>query len=315
MVSKAEQHRKRIPKRFQIETIYGCNATCVMCALKNPPARPKGSMDQKLFCKIVNEMAPYADKIEKVDLFGLGEPILDPRIFDRIRYMRERGFRNLAISTNADLLDEEKQKALLDTRIETVIFSVDGTEKETHEAIRNDVIFERVVENCEATIRLRDKTCSPTRFVMRFIRQPNNRSQSGDFFTYWSKRLSFDKNDLLIAYDMNTMGGEVCSREDIIGNRRDEDIEARPCHQVYDRLIILRDGTVPLCCEDTPKATYTFGNASNEHPLDIFNCEDFMEIRQLHAKGDKNRMPICRSCTLLYSEQDVEVISGNSARI
>lgn len=57
----------------------------------------------------MNSLAPYAKKIKKVDFFGLGEPLLNQAVFDRISYMKELEFHDLAISTNADLLTNERQ--------------------------------------------------------------------------------------------------------------------------------------------------------------------------------------------------------------
>ncbi len=83
-------------------------------------------MPEKMFRDIIDSLEPYKQGIEKVDLFGLGEPLLDKFIFDRIKYVKKKGFKNIAISTNADLLDKKKQDLLLETEIETVIFSIDG---------------------------------------------------------------------------------------------------------------------------------------------------------------------------------------------
>ena len=102
-----------IPKRIQLETFYGCNAKCIMCAVSLPPTRKKGIMPLDMSKYILDEFAPYKNQIKKLDLFGLGEPLLDPYIFQRIKYAKEKGFRNIAISTNADLLDKEKQRKLL----------------------------------------------------------------------------------------------------------------------------------------------------------------------------------------------------------
>src|SRR5262245_51285805 len=296
-----------VPKRLQIETVYGCNATCVMCALKNPLTRAAGAMSEELFRKVVDEMAPFAAQIEKVDLFGLGEPLLDKHIFDRIRYMKDRGFRGLAISTNAELLNEDRRVNLLETRIETVILSIDGTTKDVYEGIRRNLTFERVEENTRALIKLRDEGGYPTRFVVRMIRQESNRGQWPEFKARWLPLLSMHKGDLLIAYDVNTMGGEIGTREDLIGDRYDPEIERMPCHMPFDRLIVLKDGSVPLCCEDVPKASYSFGNVADAPPMEIFNSEAFRAVRRVHAAGNKREMAMCRSCTMLYSENDVEV--------
>ncbi len=305
--SKKESQELLVPKRLQIETIFGCNAKCTMCAVSLPATRKKGIMKMDMFRYIVDSMTPYHERVEKVDLFGLGEPLLDPYIFDRIRYMKERGFRNLAISTNAELMDTEQQRLLLETGIETMIFSIDGVKKETHEAIRRGLLFERVIENSLSMIRMRDETDSKTRFVVRFIRQPSNKSEWVDYLAFWRSKLSWNRGDLIIAYDVNTMGGEIMTREDILGDYLDEEIEKRPCYFVFDRMIILNDGTVPICCEDTPRANFVMGHVKDSAPMDIFNGETFQRIRDLHLQGKKNELTICQGCTVLYSEGNEEI--------
>jgi len=128
-----------IPKRLTIETVFGCNASCTMCVIDLPTKRKKGIMPLEMSKYILDELASHKNQIEMLDLFSLGEPLLDPYIFQRIKYAKEKGFRNIAISTNADLLDKEKQKKLLETGIDTVLFSIDGVKKETHENIRRGV--------------------------------------------------------------------------------------------------------------------------------------------------------------------------------
>lgn len=295
-----------IPKRFQIETIFGCNAKCIMCALSFPATRKNGVMPPDLFQSIADAMAPYKEKIEKVDLFGLGEPLLDPYIFERMRYMRGKGFRNLAISTNADLLDKDKQLELLETGIETVIFSIDGVTAAIHENIRRGVNFERLVENCRSIIHIRDQHNYKTRFVIRFIRQNSNKHEWEPFLAYWRPKLSPERNDLLIAYNVNTMGGVVASKKELLGDNLDEALEMLPCHQVFDRLIILNNGIVPLCCEDTPHAKYIMGDVRKTSAIDIFNGEAFQRMRKLHNDKKKNTLAICRECTMLYSESKVQ---------
>ena len=92
---------KLIPKRIQLETFYGCNARCTMCAISKPAARRIGVMSMEMFRSVVDSMVLYKDYIEKVDLFSLGEPLLDTYLFDRIRYLKEKRFHGIAISTNA----------------------------------------------------------------------------------------------------------------------------------------------------------------------------------------------------------------------
>lgn len=296
------EQRLVVPKRLQLETFYGCNAKCVMCAIRLPPTRKIGAMSWEMSKKVFDEMAPYVDRMEKLDLFALGEPLLDPFLYDRIRYAKSKGFKSIGISTNADLFNEDRQRKLLEAGIDAVIISIDGIKKETHEEIRKNVKYERVVGNAQSFIKMRNDGNYPVRIVVRFIRQKRNADEWEAYKEFWKPKLSKQRGDKLIVYDVNTMGGEFSSKEELVA-RLHMDIERRPCHMVFDRLIVLADGTVPLCCEDTPRATYRLGNVNETSPIDIYNNEAFTKIRETHREGNKNSMELCKECTLLYSEQ------------
>jgi MoaA/NifB/PqqE/SkfB family radical SAM enzyme len=76
----------KIPKSLSIETVYGCNARCIMCPIDYPAKRKKQIMSSKMYKYIIDSMAKYVDDINMLNLFGLGEPFLDPQLLDRIRY-------------------------------------------------------------------------------------------------------------------------------------------------------------------------------------------------------------------------------------
>ncbi|MEO5375213.1 MAG: radical SAM protein [Alphaproteobacteria bacterium] len=294
-----------VPKRLQTETIFGCNASCVMCAVDQPTTRHKGVMPLDFFRRIIDEMVPWRDLLEKTDLFGVGEPLLDKTIFDKIAYARARGMPSVAISTNADLLTEDRAGALLDAGIDVVIFSVDGVRPETHESIRVGVSFPRVVANIEAMVRLRDQRGAPTRFVFRFIRQDTNRTEWEAFHHHWSQVAG--PADLVIRYDVQSWGGKVgCSTAVPLTPVPD----AVPCHHLFDRLIVLRDGTVPLCCADVHQPELDLGNAHETPVMDIYNGPRFQAIRALHLAGRRREMRICRDCTILESEANQQVFTG-----
>ncbi|MHB8972910.1 MAG: radical SAM protein [Pirellulaceae bacterium] len=304
--------RLMIPKRLTIETFYGCNASCTMCPIDRPSRRAKGVMPVEISNQVLDDLAPYNAEIDKVDFFGLGEPLLDPFICQRIRYAKAKGFRNIAFSTNADRLDEKKQQEILDTGIETILFSIDGVHKETHERIRRRVNFERVVANCLAMIERRNSEGYRTRFVMRFIRQETNQHEWEPFKAFWSEKLSRSRNDLLIVYDVHSWGGQMATKAAILkAGPPDPVIEAAPCHHL-DYLIVLADGTVPLCSEDFLEGKHGFGNVKDTRPMDIFGGPQFNATRKIHAEGRKASLPLCRECTVLYSEKSrqIEEVGG-----
>lgn len=298
-----------IPQRVQLETAFGCNASCIMCPVDLPTQRKKGIMSFDLFKKFCDDMLPYKDRIEKVDLWGLGEPLLDKGLFKKIRYGKDLGFQSLAIATNADLFTDGAIDQLLDSGLDTVIFSIDGVTSGTHEAIRPGVTFDKVRRNAEALIARRNAGGYRTKFVFRFIKQELNEEQWPDFSDYWQSRLSPAKGDIIIGYNRHSWGGEIAVADDA---RNDLVPDSEPCHHVYDRLMVLWDGTVPLCCADLHHASWSLGNIKDSSPIEIFNNEKIRAIRTLHEAGRRNEMDICAKCTILHSEAAQQVIQQSA---
>jgi len=304
-----------IPKRVTIETIFGCNARCIMCPIDLPTKREKGIMPFGLFKDIIDSLEPYNDQFEMIDLFCLGEPLLDPHIFKRVKYVKEKGFKNIGISSNMQLLTHRYQKLLLESQLDNLIVSIDGVKKETHEKIRKRTTFEKVVNNTLEIIEMRNKGGYSTRFLLRFISQDANRGEWEPFKDYWSSKISFEKGDFITAYKAHSWAGQVApksgtfSKKDIINNNHlDPEIEKMACPDIFNALYILVDGTVPLCNEDWLHPNFKFGNVANRSPLDIYNDPKFQRIRKIHKDGNKNKLPMCNECTVHYSVKEKEVI-------
>jgi len=297
-----------IPQRVVVETVFGCNARCGMCVIDHPTERPKGVMPMEMFTSIIDRLEPYKEHIQIFDLFGLGEPLLDPLLFDRIRYARAKGFRRLGFATNGHLLTPDKQKAILDSGIDTVIFSLDGITKETLEGIRPRVSFERVMAQCPEIVRRRNEGDYRTRFVVRFTRQQANAHEWEPFREFWSKTLSPERGDVVYSYNVHTWSGQVESKaaSDLQSDRIPA-IDASPCHHAFEKLVILANGAVALCFEDILEAQFGFGNVADEDPVKIFNSPRFNKIRRLHMDGKKCNLKICDNCRVLYGEPNREV--------
>lgn len=299
-----------VPKRVVIETIFGCNAACDFCVVNQPTSRAKGTMPMDKFQGLIDALAPHRDAIDMLDLFGLGEPVIDPYLAERVRYVKAAGFRNTSISTNAHLLSAEKARALMAAGLDTVIFSIDGATKATHEAARVRTNFERVVGNAVDMIRIRDTEGFATRFVVRFVRQPSNEDEWDDYLRFWQRVVSPAKRDLIIRYDVHTWSGAIEDGEIVDQEWRDPVIDRNACHHIYEKLVILADGSVSLCFEDILDAQFGFGNVFENDPIEVFNSPRFNKIRKLHADGKRRNMKICDGCMVLYNEPKRLLIDG-----
>ncbi len=256
-------------------------------------------MSWELFEKIINDLSPHKEKIEMMDLFGLGEPFLDPLMPKRIRYAKEHGFRNIGFSSNMALLNmsPEKQLDILKSGIDTIIFSIDGATAPIYEMIRVNGKFKKTVANCLQMIALRNEGNYKTRFLVRFVRQETNAHEENAFLEFWENHIDRSRRDFLGILPAHSWG----SLE--VGINRDDTLEKAACPFPFQVMYILADGQVTYCCEDWSEGKYNFGNVANADTIAIFNAPQFKAVRNLHLAGKKNNLPMCKNCTVPYTEQ------------
>ncbi|MGV8121188.1 MAG: radical SAM/SPASM domain-containing protein [Candidatus Xenobiia bacterium LiM19] len=293
-----------IPQNVIVETIFGCNSSCIMCPINMPTDRSKGLMDENTFKAAIDGLARYADLIAQIDLFGVGEPFLDVNIDNRVRYAKKRGFRDVGFATNADLMTVELAERVFEAGLDTIMISLDGMTREVHESIRLNTSFPRIVSNVKSAIALRDKNCYKTKFVMRFIRQPKNLHEWDSYREYWTPFLSREKGDLIIGYDMHTWGGEISIDKSPDWSSVPDGLA---CHHLFDRLIILNDGSVPVCCSDMHSGRSILGNIKDSDPVEVFNNSRMQKMRDMHLSGNRLQIEMCRACTILESESNRQV--------
>src|SRR5436190_20987100 len=101
------------------------------------------NMDLDLYRKIVQDCKDY---VEFIWPYGIGEPMIHPKIFEMISITRDAGIRT-GMSTNATLLEDRRADQLLDSGLDYVIFAFDGASKETYEKYRTGATFEKTREN------------------------------------------------------------------------------------------------------------------------------------------------------------------------
>ncbi|WP_041286202.1 radical SAM/SPASM domain-containing protein [Desulfomonile tiedjei] len=145
-----ESHR---PWRLlQVETALACNLRCVMCPWKD--YRQRAVHGGVMSPEIWEAVRPHLKKAQTVDFTGGGEPLLQPNLAHWIREAKSEGCM-AGILTNAVLLNDRTARDLLDTGLDWICISIDGSSKEEYETIRVGANFDQVRQNVEHFSKLR----------------------------------------------------------------------------------------------------------------------------------------------------------------
>ncbi len=106
------------------------------------------SIDQ--FRNLVDQAKPFY-----VTMNGLGEPLLDKTIFDKLALLHAQGIMT-AMPTNGTLIQDQKLENLSKNLPDVLQLTVDGATKETFEYIRVRGKFEQIIANYKSILNLQN---------------------------------------------------------------------------------------------------------------------------------------------------------------
>lgn len=273
---------RALPVEYIVETTAKCNLYCPMCP-RETHKQPKEDMSEGVFERLVRESGETA---EHMMLIGLGEPLLDPRIFDRIHYCETHGISTL-LSTNGTLLDETNARRLLDTPIKHVTMSFDGATKESYEFYRKGARFEKVRDNFVRFARLKHERRAPVQIVAQMVRMERNASEAGDFIRFWSAVPGVDQ--VRIKEDETNLMRPTAGH--------DASDWRHPCHYLWrGPMYVKHNGDVYPCCQSYMLDGKPVGNIADQDLPAIFNGPEMRRMRELHAAGRAGEIDICARC-------------------
>ncbi len=271
-----------LPVEYIVETTAKCNLYCPMCP-RETHEQPKEDMPDAIFERLVNESGRSA---EHMMLIGLGEPFLDRKIFDRIEYCDRHRISTL-LSTNGTLLDEKASARLLETPLEHVTLSFDGSTKESFEYYRKGARFEKVRDNFVRFARMKKERGAKVQVVVQMVRMERNADEVDDFVRFWSAVPGVDQ--VRIKEDeTNLLQPEA--------GHAGEDWK-HPCHYLWrGPMYVKYNGDAYPCCQSYMLDGAPVGNVGQESLTSIWNSERMQEMRRLHLTGRSGEIDVCSRC-------------------
>ena len=276
------------PINYNIETTNACNLNCKMCPRRDSD-RPVGFMSFKLFKKIIDEAKKYGPM--GFSLHKDGEPLLHPKLFQMIDYIKKANHKNtIYLATNGILLDEEKAKRILELGVDKVNISIGAARKETFKELKGINALEKVENNVRQIIKLRAEGKYKTEIRVQIIKMKETIKEVDKFKNIWKKYPV-----KVEIWDFLNWGG---ARENNLGNSAGNGAKPKkryPCYALWFSPAINWDGQVSLCCMDWNKKLI-IGNVNNQCLSDIWQGEKLKKYRALHLQGKCNQIPVCDKC-------------------
>ena len=179
-----------LPTALSIEPTTACNLGCPECpsGLKEF-TRKTGNLKTNLNNKIIDELHK---KLLYINYYFQGEPFINPLIFEFIKKANSKNIYT-STSTNAHFLTPQNSIKTIESGLDRLIISIDGTSQKTYELYRINGSLEKVISGTKNIIEAKKRLKSITpHLIFQFLVVKHNEHEINDAIAL-SKKLGVNE--------------------------------------------------------------------------------------------------------------------------
>lgn len=290
-----------LPIAISFEPTTSCNLRCPECpsGLRSF-SRPTGMLEEDLFRKVIDEMSR---DLWYLIFYFQGEPYLHPKFTELVKYASDRGIYT-ATSTNAHYLTDINAKKTVESGLDRLIISIDGSSQEVYEQYRKGGKLEKVLEGARNMVKWKRELKSNTpHLIFQFLVVKPNQHQI-DEVKKLAEEIGIDEvglktaqiydyengNDLIPTIDKYSRyelqsDGKYTIKNELLNH----------CWKLWHSCVITWDGSVVPCCFDKD-AWYKMGNLQQESFKSLWNNEAYKKFRSTVLRS-RSEIEMCKNCT------------------
>ena len=162
-----------MPKMITLDPTNHCNLKCPLC----PTGLGDTSVAYGLFKldKFKNVIDVFSKWAQTVQLYSWGEPLLNKSFVEMIRYASQKPHKIRSVtSVNLNAITDEQIEGLLNSNLDALHLSIDGTTQEVYEKYRIGGNLETVFNNLKKLIAEKNVSKSNTKVIWDFIVMKHN---------------------------------------------------------------------------------------------------------------------------------------------
>ena len=290
-----------MPISISFEPTTSCNLRCPECPSGlRAFTRPTGMLQKDFFTDTIDQISK---ELLYLVFYFQGEPFLNPGFLDMVKYASEKNIYT-ATSTNAHYIDDENAKRTIESGLDRLIISIDGTTQDVYQQYRIGGNLDKVLEGTKNIIRWKKELKSKTPFIIfQFLVVKPNEHQVEDvkrlaketgvddvwFKTAQVYDFENDPNQLIPTIDKFSRYRKTANGYSFKGKMADH------CWRLWHSPVITWDGLIAPCCFDKD-AQHQLGDLKSRSFKEIWKNGKYTAFRSKILKGRKN-IDICSNCS------------------
>lgn len=295
----------RTPFIIFIDPCDKCNFQCKFCPtgdrelMKKIPGRNYGIMEWDLYKKIIDDLSEFDDPVKVIRLYKDGEPLLNPRFADMVKYAKSSDkCLRVDTTTNASLLSKKIANDIIDAGLDRINISIEGVNQSQYkEFSKYDIRFEEMVENIAYLYENKKN--------LEMIVKIN-----GDILSEDEKELFLgtfgDITDGIFIESIMDCWPEFKQTKVKINQTRgiygQAIKEVLVCPYVFYSFAINSDGAASLCFLDWNRKLL-IGDVKSSSLKQLWNNDIIQKYRKEFLSGKRKEIDICSNCGQLKQGQ------------
>ncbi|MDZ4823292.1 MAG: SPASM domain-containing protein [Flavobacteriales bacterium] len=292
---------KAWPVSISIEPTTACNLGCPECPSGlRAFTRDTGNLKIENFKRWIDELSVH---LTYINFYFQGEPFIHPQFLDLVKYASEKKIYT-STSTNAHFLNERNAKRTVESGLDRLIISIDGTTQEVYEQYRVNGKLEKVLEGTKNIMRAKRELKSRTPHVIfQFLVVKPNEHQIEDVKKL-AKEVGVDEVRFKTAQVYNFENGNDLIpdnnkfsryRKNADGTYAVKNALDNHCWRLWSSCVITWDGLVVPCCFDKD-AQHQLGDLKTHSFKEIWNNDAYLSFRSSLLKA-RSEIDICANCS------------------
>jgi radical SAM protein with 4Fe4S-binding SPASM domain len=290
------------PVSISFEPTTSCNLRCPECPSGlRAFTRPTGMLQKDFFSKTIDDI--YKELLYLIFYFQ-GEPFLNPEFLSMVKYATQKGIYT-ATSTNAHYLTDAVAKKTVESGLDRLIISIDGTTQDTYKQYRVGGNIDKVIQGAKNIVKWKKELKSKTPFIFfQFLVVKHNEHQIEEIKRL-AKEVGVDEVRFKTAqvYDYENDPNQLIPSIDKFsrykkkadGTYSAKNKLANRCWKLQHANVITWDGLVVPCCFDKD-AMHQLGNLKTQSFKEVWNNDNYKQFRADIIKSRKN-IDICANCS------------------
>jgi len=289
------------PFSVSIEPTTACNLGCPECpsGLKKF-SRPTGNLKPDFFEGVIDQLAKHTAYLT---FYFQGEPYINPDFLNMVTYAHQKKIFT-ATSTNAHFITDAVAQRTVESGLDQLIVSIDGTTQETYEQYRVHGQLSKVLEGTQRVLDWKKKLNSATpHVVFQFLVVKPNEHQI-ESVQELANEMGVDELRLKTAQVYDYVNGNPLIPDNELyarykkqsdGTWRIKNKLLNQCWRMWQGCVITWDGKVVPCCFDKD-ATHQLGDLSKTSMNAVWKNEGYQQFRSSILKS-RSEIDICKNCT------------------